>query len=106
MENKNEQTEVEFLRETVKEQYKLIKTMKDVLRFCARGDAGTFYQQESAREMLHNNTHLVWDRYNADGTTAESYRKWIHECAEGREKGGGDKALEKLDEYEKELLGN
>ena len=99
-----EQTEIEFLRKTVKEQATLIKTMKDVLRFCARGDVGTYYQQQTALKMLQENTQLVWDRYNPDGTTAESYRKWIYDCGEGREVGGGDKALNELDEYEKELL--
>ena len=85
--------EVKHLREVISEQNQLIDQMRKALRFCARNDAGTFYQQETAKAMIQDNQLIIWDRYNEDGTTAERYRKWIYECAEGREKGGGDKAL-------------
>jgi hypothetical protein len=98
-----QQNEIEYLRKSVKEQKELINTMRDVLKFCARNDVGTYYQQQSAREMALSNIHVVWDRYNPDGSTSESYRKWIYSCAEGREKGSGEQALRDLDEYEKEL---
>jgi hypothetical protein len=98
-----QEAEIQFLRKTVKEQKDLINTMRDVLKFCARGEVGTYYQQQSAREMAINNTHVVWDRYNPDGSTTEDYRKWIFQCAEGRKKGSGKRALKKLDDYEKEL---
>jgi hypothetical protein len=93
----------ETLRKTVAEQRNLINTMRVVLKFCARNDVGTYYQQQAAKEMALNNTHLVWDRYNADGSTAENYRKWIYDCAEDNKKGSGEKALRELDKYEKEL---
>lgn len=87
------------------QQNQLIKDMKDVLRFCARTDVGTYYQSESAREMLLNNTKLVWSHCNPDGTLTKDQRDWIFLCAEGRKKGGGKRALRELDKYEKELLG-
>lgn len=98
-----EQYEIERLRKAVREQQELIETMRNVLKFCARNDVGTFYQQQSAREMALNNNHVVWDRYNPDGSTSESYRKWIFDCAESNKKGSGKQALEDLDNYEKEL---
>ena len=97
------EAEIQFLRKTVQEQKELINTMRKVLKFCARNDVGTYYQQESAKAMAINNTHIVWDRYNPDGTTSESYRKWIYNRAESQKKGSGKLALKNLDEYEKEL---
>ena len=99
----DQEDEIQFLRETVKKQNDLIYAMRNVLKFCSRSDVGSYYQQQSAREMALNNTQLVWERYNPDGSTAESYREWICNSAEGREKGSGKEALKKLDEYEKEL---
>lgn len=87
------------LVEKVALQEKLIKDMRDVLRFCARRNAGTHYQQESAKSMLLHNKKMVWDRWNEDGTYGESYRKWIFER-------GGQEALDANDAEEKELLGN
>jgi len=97
------ETEIQYLRNAISQQKELIDTMRDVLKFCARSDVGTYYQQQSAREMAINNTHVVWNRYNPDGSTTEDYRKWIYQCAEGRKKGSGKRALKKLDDYEKEL---
>jgi hypothetical protein len=77
---------------------KKIKDMRDVLRFCAMSNVGTYYQQQSAREMLLNNTKLVWDRNNEDGTYNEDYKKWIFQC-------GGQEALDAVLAEEKELLG-
>jgi len=87
----------------ISEQRQYIGTVKDVLRFCARTDVGTYYQQQSAKKMLLENTHLVWSHCNPDGTFTEEERKWIHDRAEAEKKGGGEKALKKLDEYESEL---
>jgi hypothetical protein len=100
----SKETEIQRLHKIIKEAEDLIGAMRNVLRFCARNDVGTYYQQESARKMLLENIHLIWDRYNRDGTTAESYRKWIYQCAEEQKKGSGEEALKELDEYEKELL--
>jgi hypothetical protein len=75
-----------------------IEDMRDVLRFCAMSGVGTYYQQQSAREMLLNNTKLVWDRNNEDGTYNESYKNWIFKC-------GGQEALDAVLAEEKELLG-
>lgn len=86
----------EELVERIKEQDALIKDMRDVLRFCARSSVGTYYQQQSAREMVVNSRKLVWDRFNPDGTYAESYRRWIFEC-------GGQDALDLNDEEERSL---
>jgi len=95
---KNLEKENQELQKIVEGQKSLILTMRDVLRFCARNDAGTFYQQESARAMLKDNTHLVWDRFNNDGTYTEKWRNWLRTFEDGEE------AVKKLDEYEKELL--
>ena len=95
--------EIELLKKQNKElvdrivqQDTLIKNMRDVLRFCARSSVGTFYQQQSAKEMLLNSRKIVWDRCNPDGTYNESYRKWIFEC-------GGQEALDLNDEDERSL---
>jgi hypothetical protein len=97
------EAEIQYLRKAIRDQKELIDEMRSVLIFCARNDVGTYYQQRSAREMALNNTHIVWDRYNPDGTTTEEYRNWIYTCAEGQKKGTGKQALKKLDDYEKEL---
>ena len=85
------------LVDRITEQDELIKNMRDVLRFCARDGVGTYYQQQSAREMLLNSRKIVWDRCNPDGTYNESYKKWIFEC-------GGQEALDRNNEEEQELL--
>jgi hypothetical protein len=74
-----------------------IEDMRDVLRFCAMSGVGTYYQQQSAREMVLNNTKLVWDRHNENGTYNEDYKKWIFKC-------GGQEALDAVLAEEKELL--
>ena len=99
-----QEQEIRNLRTALAVQTQLIENMRNALRFCARNDAGTFYQQETAKKMIQDQTLLIWDRYNTDGTTAENYREWIYSCGEGREPGGGEKALKELDEYEKELF--
>lgn len=73
-----------------------IKDLKDVLRFCARNDVGTHYQNESAKAIL-GGTKLIWSGHNPDGTYKQDYLNWIHDC-------GGDEAVEKVLAYEKELL--
>jgi hypothetical protein len=80
----------------IAEQDELIKNMRDVLRFCARSSVGTFYQQQSAKEMLLNSRKIVWDRCNPDGTYNDEYKKWIFEC-------GGQEALDANAKEEEEL---
>lgn len=95
---------LEVLRKENIELRLLINEMRNVLRYCARTDVGTYYQSQAAKEMLLNNTHVVWSHCNPDGTLTEKERQWRYECAESQEKGSGKKVLEELDEYEKELL--
>jgi len=84
----------------------VINTMRDVLKFCARGEVGTYYQQQSAREMAINNTHVVWNRYNPDGSTTEDYRKWIYQCAEGRKRGQENERSKNLTTTKKNYKSN
>jgi len=75
-----------------------INEVRNVLRFCAMDGVGTFYQQQSAKEMLLNNTKINWSsRHNPDGTFNDEHKKWIKEC-------GGQEALDKVIEMENELL--
>ena len=76
----------------------LIENMRDVLRFCAMTDVGTYYQQQSAKEMLLHNKKIVWSRHNDDGTYNEDYKKWILQCS-------GQEGLDRVLEEEKILLG-
>ncbi len=78
------------------EQDKYIEDLRDVLRFCARDDVGTYYQQQSALNMLKG-TKVAWDRHNPDGTFTQKELNWIRSC-------GGDEAVIKVLNYEKELL--
>lgn len=78
------------------EQDTLIHNMRDVLRFCARGSIGTYYQQQSAKEMLLNSKKLVWSRCNPDGTYNDEYKAWIFSC-------GGQEALDQNSKEEAEL---
>ena len=80
----------------VQEQDELIKNMRDVLRFCARGSVGTFHQQQSAKEMLLNSRKIVWSRCNPDGSYNDDYKKWIFKC-------GGQEALDENSKEEAEL---
>ena len=82
---------------TVMEQKELIENMRDVLRFCARSNVGSYYQQQSAKKMLLDNERIVWDRCNPDGTYNEDYKSWIFEC-------GGQEALDANEEEEKSLF--
>jgi len=77
-----------------------IQRMRDVLRFCARDDVGTYYQQQSALEMLKG-TKLIWSHCNPDGTLTQKELDWIHSCAGEK----GEEAVKEVLEYEKELLG-
>jgi len=88
----------------VQEQDEYIKRVRDVLRFCAMNNVGTYYQQESARKMLIENVKIVWSNHNPDGTCNDKERRWIYNCAEGRKKDSGQKALDELDKQEKELF--
>ncbi|TSA44515.1 hypothetical protein D4R51_03735 [bacterium] len=78
------------------EQDKYIGDLRDVLRFCARNDVGTYYQQESASKILQG-TKLVWSDHNPDGTFTQKGIDWVHRC-------GGEKAVAEVLEYEKKLL--
>lgn len=78
------------------QQDQYIKDIRDVLRFCARTDVGTYYQSQSAIKMLKG-TKVIWSRNNPDGTYNQDYIEWIRGC-------GGDEAVEKVLAYEKELL--
>lgn len=93
--NSLEETNKQLLNRIL-EQDKLINDMRDVLRFCARSSVGTYYQQQSAKEMLLNSRKIVWDRCNPDGTYNKSYRDWIFSC-------GGQEALDHNDEEERSL---
>jgi hypothetical protein len=93
--NSLEETNKQLLNRIL-EQDELINNMRDVLRFCARSSVGTYYQQQSAKEMLLNSRKIVWDRCNADGTYNQSYRDWIFSC-------GGQEALDLNDEEERSL---
>ena len=93
--NSLEETNKQLLNRIL-EQDKLINDMRDVLRFCARSSVGTYYQQQSAKEMLLNSRKIVWDRCNPDGTYNQSYRDWIFSC-------GGQEALDENDEEERSL---
>lgn len=85
------------LKATVMEQKELIDNMRDVLRFCARSNVGSYYQQQSAKKMLLDNEKIVWDRCNPDGTYNEDYKSWLFEC-------GGQDALDANEEEEKSLF--
>jgi hypothetical protein len=86
--------ENEILKEKISE-------MRDVLRFCARNDVGTYYQQQSAKEMLLNNKKMVWSDHNSDGTYTEEYKQGIkYRFDEIKAK----EILDRIDNVEKELL--
>lgn len=92
LENKN----VIDLLKKLAQQDLYIQDLRDILRFCAREDVGTYYQQQSALKML-SGTKVVWSRNNPDGTYKQNYLEWIRQC-------GGDKAVEEVLAYEKDLL--
>jgi hypothetical protein len=54
-----------------------MNSAKDVLRFCAMSDVGTYYQQQSAKEFLINNKKITWSRHNPDGTYTNEHKKWL-----------------------------
>jgi len=79
----------------------MISSMRDVLRFCARGDVGTYYQQESAKEMLLNSRKIVWSNHNEDGTFTEEYKQGIKKRFD---KDKAKEILDRIEEIESELL--
>lgn len=96
-ENQELYKQVTVLYKKIAEQNELIQNMRDVLRFCARDGVGTYYQQQSAKEMLLNSKKLVWSRCNPDGTYNEEYKRWIFAC-------GGQEALDRNNKEEQELM--
>jgi len=91
-----ENKDVIDLLKKLAQQDQYIKDLRDVLRFCAQANVGTYYQQQSAIEMLKG-TKLVWSDFNPDGTSNERRINWIRSC-------GGEEAVTKILKYEKELL--
>lgn len=85
------------LYQKISEQNELIQNMRDVLRFCALNSVGTYYQQQSAKEMVINSRKLVWSHCNSDGTRSKEEKEWIFEC-------GGQKALDRVNKEEAELI--
>ena len=80
------------LIEKIVEQDKLIKDMRDVLRFCAMEGVGTYYQQQSAKEMVVNSRKFVWSDFNQDGTYTKKYKNDL------KKRFSKDKVKEILDE--------
>jgi len=74
-----------------------VNTMRDVLRFCARNDVGTYYQQQSAKEMLVNSVKIVWSDHNPDGTFTEEYKQGIKKRFD---KVKAKEILDRIDEIE------
>ena len=97
-------TEEEYRNYLIKEIQQLkqtIITLRNVLRFCARNDVGTYYQRNSAKEMLLNSKQIVWSDFNPNGTYSEEYKAGIHRCYDKT------KALEiiaQINKIETELL--
>lgn len=90
--------ELKKQNETLKE---TISAMRDVLRFCARGDVGTYYQQQSAKEMLLNSRKIVWSDHNPDGTYTEEYKQGIKKRFDEVK---AKEILDRIDEIEAVLL--
>jgi hypothetical protein len=74
-----------------------IKDLMDVLRFCAMPNVGTYYQQQSAMEMVVNNKKLIWDRFNENGTYNQKHKDWLVENF-------GQEAIVEIEKIEKKLL--
>lgn len=92
------QKEIDDIKRQLDNKDKLISNMRDVLFFCARDGVGTYYQQQSAREMLLHNKKITWSRYNPDGTVTDEWKAWVFQCS-------GQDGLDDLLEEERILKG-
>ena len=91
-----ENPDVKILLTRFLQQGNTVKDMRDTLRFCARNDVGTYYQQTAALEMLKG-TKITYKGHNSDGTYDQNEIDWVRRC-------GGQEAADKVLAYEKELL--
>jgi hypothetical protein len=92
----NNLSELEILREENLHLKRKLSSALDVLRFCARPDAGTYYQQQSAKKFVLEGIKIVWDRHNPNGSYNEEYKNWILKTS-------GQEVLNEVLAIEKEL---